>query len=131
MTSYDANGAPVSPDATSSECWSSDEENFRYDSLGELLDAEEIDVGQTVYVGEQSDASAYGFVDADDIIEQFNERAYDEFGECAEDWPDVTKEAKAELNAYLAAWIERHSPQRFYRVVNVKKYTVSPEDLQQ
>jgi hypothetical protein len=119
----------TSPDATGTECWSSDEENFLYDSLGELLDAEEIEVGQTVYVGEQSDASAYCLVDADDIVEMFNERAYDNFGECAEDWPDVTKEAKAELSTFLAAWIERHSPQKFYRVVNVKKYTVTAEDL--
>lgn len=52
--------------------------------------------------------------DADYIIEAMGERAYDECGECAEEFPDVTDEAKAELNAFLDAWADKHCEVRFW-----------------
>ncbi len=51
---------------------------------------------------------------ADDIIEDIGEYAVDTHGECAEDFPDVSDEAKAELAALLEAWSYKHLRVRFW-----------------
>lgn len=59
--------------------------------------------------------SATAFVpDAAEIIERMNEAANDEAGEVAEEYPDVTEEAKAEMDAFLSAWAEKHAAPRFW-----------------
>jgi len=45
------------------------------------------------------------------------ERAYDDVGEFAGNWPDVPDEARQELDALLSAWISKHCPATFYRVI--------------
>lgn len=118
-----------SPD--NDETWSRDDESFHCDSLGELVDTyrDDLEVGQVVYVGEKSPPDPAAFFDADDLIERLNEQAYDAHGECAEDWPEVTKAAKDEFNDFLAAWIAKHCPARFYAVTNIRPYTLTAEDL--
>lgn len=112
------------------ECWSADEENFRYDSLAELLDNHEnLLAGNTVYVGEAHVPAYKQFCDADDVIQMMGERAYDIAGEYAEDFPDVTEEATAELNALLLAWMETHCPVNFWTVKNVKPYVITEADV--
>lgn len=46
--------------------------------------------------------------DADDIANHMGEQADGEAGESAEDFPDLTKEAREELEALLAAWSAKH-----------------------
>jgi hypothetical protein len=116
------------------ECWSLDECEFRYGSLCDLLDCNsgELQAGQVVYVGDQVPADPTIFFDADDLIDRLGEVAYDNHGECAEDWPDnVTKEAKDEFNAFVDAWIAKYCPPRFYGVENIRPYTITAEDLQE
>lgn len=113
------------------QCWSVDECDFCYDSLGDLLDSNDgLEVGHVVYVGTPARYAASTYIDdADDVIERMAERAYDEHNEFAEDFPEVTDEAKAELTAFLAAWADKHCEVRFYGVENVRPYTITAEDL--
>ncbi|SMG00368.1 hypothetical protein [Burkholderia singularis] len=91
--------------------WSCDDETFNYDTLAELLDTffDKPEVGDVVFVGEVEPIPSMHLCDADDVIDLMGERAYDEVGEYADGYPDVTSEAKAELNALLARWIEKHA----------------------
>lgn len=127
------NEAVSSTDVTPpKEAWSADEEFFNYDSLGELLDThrDDLEVGQNVFVGDAVPADAGGFFDADDLLDRLGEVAYDNHGECAEDWPDkVPLEAKKEFDDFLAAWIAKHCPARFYSIENVRPYVLTEEDL--
>jgi hypothetical protein len=112
------------------QCWSVDECDFCYSTLGDLLDSGEFEVGSVVYVGTPARYAASTYIDdADDVIERMAERAYDEHGEFAEDFPDVTDEAKAELTAFLAAWADKHCEVSFYGVENIRPYTITAEDL--
>ncbi len=43
--------------------------------------------------------------DVDDLLEGMGERAGDEAGEVAEDYPDVTNEARIELEELIRGWI--------------------------
>lgn len=118
------------PETSPDEVWSYDEEFFNFSDLGELIDTyDDLEVGQVVYVGDRMPQDPAEWYSADDLIEAIGERAYDTCGECAEGWPDVTPEAKEEFETFLAAWIEKHCPVRFYSVRNVRVYTLTEEDL--
>ena len=115
---------------TPDETWSADEELFNCDSLGELLDEnDDLEVGASVWKGEKFPINTAGYVDADDVIEMLGERAYDDVGEFAEDWPDVPDEARQELDLLLSEWISKHCIATFYRVRNVVEYKLTAEDF--
>lgn len=119
--------------AAKRQAWAKDEEWFDSDSLGELIDnhaaSDEFEPGRVVFFGDVVDIKLGNLCDADDVIDMMGDRAYDECGEAADCYPDVTQEAKDELNALLAAWMEKHAKPTFYRVVNVRQYTLTAEDL--
>jgi hypothetical protein len=122
---------PVQPVAAEHECWSVDVETFRSESLGDLIDRHsgELEVGQTVYVGQSVRPDPARYVDADTVIEQMGELAYDDCSESAEDFPDVTKEARQELEDLLKAWATKHCTVTFWQVLNVREYVLTAEDL--
>lgn len=115
---------------TTHECWSRDNEWFGCTSLGELIDEnDDFEVGQIVFVADAEPADTSGLVDAGDVIEMLGERAYDNYGESAEDWPDVSPEQKKELDDLLQGWIEKNAPARFWSVTNVREYVLTADDL--
>jgi hypothetical protein len=115
---------------TTDEYWSRDEENFSYESLGELLDShDDLKVGDVVYVGRGVVPDPGDWTDAEDVLEQLACRAGDECGEFADDYPEASKEAKDELNALLAAWARKHCTPTFYVIKNVRQYEITAEDL--
>ncbi|RQT08914.1 hypothetical protein [Burkholderia contaminans] len=111
--------------------WSRNNEDFTYDELDELLDMhDDIAVGDVVFIGEVTPIQTKHLCDADDVIEMIGERAYDEVGEYADGYPDVMSEARAELDALLAGWIEKHAKPTFYSVVNVRQYVITAADME-
>lgn len=114
------------------ECWSTDEETYNYDSLGELLDCNsELEAGTVVFVGHAVDHDPTSWFDADQVIDAIADAAYGEAREHAEGYPDVTDEAKAELQTFLDAWITKHCTPAFYRVENSREYVLTLEDVEQ
>lgn len=112
------------------ESWSNDRETFQYDSLGELMDSHsELSVGDTVYVGTAIVPYVSRYVFTDRILESMSDGAYDEVGEYAEDWPKITNEEQKILEKMIADFIEKHSPIKFYNVVDIKEYTITLEDI--
>lgn len=111
------------------EVWSADRELFNFDSLGELLDSDTFEVGQTVYFGEKAAVNPTRWVDVDIVLDALGDRAYDYVGEAASDYPDVSQEARDELEALLSAWVAKHAQPSFYAVKNITEYTITQQDI--
>lgn len=114
--------------------WSISDEDWFGDcrSLEELIDYHGIDafeVGQIVYCGDIAPCRDTGWIDADDLIEMIGERAYDEAGEAAEDFPNVSKEAKQELADFLDRWQRTNCKPTFYSVEKVRTHAITEADL--
>lgn len=110
--------------------WSTDEETYNIDSLGDLIRDYDIEAGTTVYYGKAAKPSASSFIDTDDIIEDAQNRASDNYGEFAECFlDDITDEAKKELNDFLSAWMEKYGVVTFYMVEEPKEYVVTEQDV--
>lgn len=113
------------------ECWSVDGSDFSYTSLDDLLDGnDDIEVGRVVHVGEPVHPDPAEFVDAGDVIDLIATRAYDIGHEHAEDFPDLSDDAKAELDALLKEWIAKHCTVTFYEVENSREYVITAADLE-
>lgn len=117
------------PDART--VWSRNNEDFTWDELDELLDShDDLTVGDVVFVGDVAPVPIKYLCDADDVIDTMGDRAYDQVGEYADGYPDVTPEAKAELEALLAGWIEKHAKPTFYSVINVREHKITAADIE-
>ncbi len=103
-----------------------------YNNIVDALRAAEDDigsdltVGMIVWVGEIEEAGIG--IDVEWLLEDIGDRAYSEFGECAEDYlTDVTSEHQSiledELNAVFYKWAEKYNYRpHFYTVKNEKAY---------
>lgn len=114
-----------------------DEERFGgclYDSREEAIAQGRLDYhGRPFFVANAIKQTAASFLpDASDIIEMMATNAYDNCGECAEEWPDLPKssDAEVELDRLLVEWAKRHENAlecRFWMVENVER--VEPEHV--
>lgn len=114
--------------------------DWNHDSLADLIRENTehdgtcaIQVGTIVWRGLKKFDDPADFVPgADDIINTMaNNAASSDGGEFADDYPNVTEEAQAELNEYLIAWARKHAPVTgFYGVVDIELYTVTSDDLE-
>lgn len=112
------------------ERWSRDGQMFNYDTLGELLDSnDDVQEGDIVHVGTANVPDPAEWVDADDILENLACRADDNCGELAEDYPEVSKEAKAELQDVLEAWARKYCTPTFWLIENDREYIITAEDV--
>lgn len=114
------------------EVWSIDNTYFSYFSLEDLIDENgcDLEVGQTVYVGEPRYPKAKELCSSEDIIELIERRAYDIAEEFSDSMLDkVTKEAKQELDIYLQEWMSKYAKIDFYTVHNVREYVLVKEDM--
>jgi hypothetical protein len=92
-------------------------------------DGEPLGVGQGIMIGLASDLSPSSLISSADIIDTMNERAYDECGEWAEDYPNLSKEEKSELDNLLWSFFEKHDPRNFWTVEKPIKHTITQAEL--
>lgn len=113
------------------ECWSFNNEDFNYDTLGDLMDDHAYDLkpGDEVWRGTAKCPSMNSLVDAERVIEDVAERAFDFGDEYAEGYPEVSPEHKAKLQALLEQWLAECPAPRFYQVTGSTPYTLTREDF--
>lgn len=111
-------------------CWSTDDENFSYETLDELLDSnKDIKAGDVVSVGVKQPHDT-NWVDADDVISMIGERADDVAGEYAENFPNVSEQAIAELDQFLSSWQAKHCVASFYSVKDIVPHVITESDIE-
>ena len=114
--------------------WATDDETYNLDTLDEVIEHLLCDnepneiVGCAVSYGEVVPFNT-DWIDADFVIDNIAERGYDEGGEFALDFPDVSAEAKEELETFLSNWQAKHCVANFWKIKNTKEYTITQEDV--
>jgi len=106
------------PETKYSNKYSTDNEEFTYDSIGEMLDCNELNAGESYYIAEvktfeSKDAITYS--STLHLLDALDEGCFNRVGEdFAYDFSKVHQEAKVELRSLLQGWTEKH--------VNLSKY---------
>lgn len=111
------------------EAWSLNGEEYTRDSLAELITNEEVEAGATVWRGTARSPDPADYVDAEDVIDAIADRAWQKAGEFAEGYPNVSDEAREQLQAMLESWAREHARPDFFLIEDGKKYTVTAEDV--
>lgn len=116
-------------------CYSTDEELFSHESMGELLDYLEgktdDKLGATYWRGEKKELTHTECLDISGFLEMCDERAAEEIGEIYNHcFTDVGDEAKNELGDLVLAWAKKHVKLRYWKVLNVKELKITAEDLE-
>jgi hypothetical protein len=113
-------------------CYSLDEEDFSmtelHDALYSLDCQGDLKPGAVVYEGEAFKQQPSYFFSLDHMLEAMGECAYDNGGgEWSEDFPDMPKEKRDELNALICGWLDANVEVGFWGVRNIKAITVTAE----
>lgn len=106
--------------------------NFCFQTKGEAIAValeQGHSVGSIIYFGDRVDVDQSNYVDADAVLDGMADRAVDDVGESADDYPSVTTEAKQELDALLKSWVERNCIAHFWKVENVTDYVITEDDV--
>lgn len=104
------------------------------DSLAAYLSDRETPLGAVIARAIIERPPASQFVpDADGVIEAMAEQVQgSDYSEWADDFPEVSEEARKELETLLdpiRAWADRHCSVSFFTVSGVKPYTVTADDI--
>jgi hypothetical protein len=117
--------------------FSLDGENYNVHSREELIDSlmdwktksrDEL-IGKEYFEGDPVKPAVRDFVNVDSIIDSINEYANEDHGEYAEDWPDLTRQEKDQLEDLIVKFLEEKSPISFFRVENSVAKKITAEDL--
>ena len=82
---------------------------------------------EAFYVCAGTLANGPGYMpDADELEEMIWQAAHDDVGEAAEDFPDLTEQAKTELSAFLKGWAERHVKALFWNADSKTVQRIEP-----
>ena len=123
---------------TLGKCYSLDNEEFNYKSVGELIDNctdRELMVGDAYWEGEFNVVTAEDAMDlnaVDSLLENMDQQVFDLVGENYDnECSDVSDEAKVELLALISAWAAKHIDlSRYWKIVgNTRECKFTAEDL--
>lgn len=118
--------------------WSVNEEEYhgsedsRAAAIQAAISDNDLEPGRKVWTGEIVKRSAgYYLTSADRLLEDMQERAYEDNGEYSEDWltkvtTDQEKELNLALKAAADAWAEKHGHHPyFYEITNTVEHDVT------
>ena len=111
-------------------CYSSGGEMFLDGDLSEAIRNLDLQPGDKVHRGISLPVTADDLIPpADWVIDDIACRAGDLVGEIAEDYPEVSNEARQELESLLRGWVEKHCPPTFFMVDDSIEYVVTEADM--
>jgi len=123
--------------------WSINEEEYhgsegsREDAIQAAIEDNDLEPGQKVWTGVVvKEPASYYLKSARHLIEDMQERAYDDAAEYAENWltkvtPEQESELELSLHAAINEWAEKHGHQpQFYTVTDTVEHDVTPADVQ-
>lgn len=111
------------------QSWSLSGEEYAWDSLAELINEEDVKAGDVVWRGTPRRPDPAEYIEAHDVIDCIAERGFEDAGEFAEGYPNVSDEAREQLQTMLESWAREHARPDFFLIEDGKKYTVTAEDV--
>lgn len=97
-----------------------------FDTIQEAQDYfnDDLEKGDTYYIGENEILTTKQFVDVESLIERMAEMATEEVGDCAEDYlGDVSQEEQNDLTEIITNWFdEKGYTPSFVKVDNIRTY---------
>ena len=113
--------------------YSIDDESYNFENLGDLFDALDedgcLEVGAAYFEANCRRMTAQDVVPVGWLLDAIGERMHDEVGEAAADFPNVSQQAKDELQKLLSDWIEKHdNPGSYWTIVGKARRKVVTED---
>lgn len=110
------------------KCYSTDGENYIHTELGEVLYEINYKVGTVIHEACYKHPAPSSMFRINDMIENMQERADDEYGEYAEDFMyDLTEEQVKELDDLISNWLDKNVKVSFFQVYDVKEVVVTEE----
>lgn len=98
------------------------------------IDEDNLEIGQRCWTAVPKPVDIERFLPgADRILEGIGERAYEECGECAQDWLENLPKEKVDdlegmVHAAILEWMEKHNElPHFWHVEQVQKHEITPE----
>jgi hypothetical protein len=88
-------------------------------------------IGMEYLEGEVVPITTRSLVHNISIISALNERAWEEGGEYADDWPDLSEEEETELEDLIVGYLEKKHAPTFYVVTNIIKKTITADDIKE
>lgn len=99
--------------------YSTDDEDYRYDNVGDLLDAlaENGDLveGSTYYEIDVEEVDLADYFNVDSILENAEEMLIDDIGEYAEGAFRATQSARTELFNFMQFWADKHLTKSYWK----------------
>ena len=120
---------------TTEVAYSTNDEDFNYTSLDELLSYLEADgelyTGKVYYEIDTAPVDLSSYLSASRLLDQAEDQLYGDIGEAAEDAFYASKEAIFELQTYLEAWTDKHlSKARYWQCVGKsRKRVITEKDI--
>lgn len=116
------------------KCYSNDGEEFRYESIGEMIDDTDLIVGDTYYDGDTCEVTPDRVITAreiEHILENLDSSVYEDIGECYDNsFSNVTLEASEELRQFMVSWANKHVALNYWKVINVVEKQLTIEDIE-
>lgn len=120
--------------STNEEEYRDERDETREDAVLRCIDEENLEIGQRCWTAIPKTPDVSRFLpNIDRMLEEINEQAYEECGECAEDWLDnlpkeKTQDLEQTVHAAILNWMERHNElPSFWTVEQVQEHEVTPE----
>lgn len=119
-----------------SECFSRDGEAYYQDGEGEMVyniligyDNPLEAVGETYYKGTVRKPKPSSLFNMDRVVEDMQERAYDEYGEWAEDF--AVGQSFRELELLIEGWLDKNVSVSFFAVEDVEQRKITKEMVEE
>jgi hypothetical protein len=114
----------------SNKCYSKNGEDYRLDDISEFIENNELVLGDTIYIADAEYPLPSNFFDAETVIDQAKDAAYDDGGDYAEDFlENISTDAIAELNSFLHEWANKYAKVTWFIAQNVVERKITQEDL--
>ena len=117
------------------KAYSLNDEDYLYDSVGDLLDYLESEgnlvEGTTYYESDIKEVNLADYFNVDSILECAEERLADDIGEHAFGVFGATQSARTELYNLMRSWTEKYLSKECWKCVGkAREYQVSQTDLE-
>lgn len=103
----------------------------REDAIADAIMDDDLTEGAKVWTAERHEPDLADYLNVERLLEDMQERAYDEAGECVDgNWPELSVEEQGQLHALIVGFLKDHglAPQ-WWIAVDPVEHVVTRDDI--